>query len=47
MHIKDQLSKVKCLDVHNHVDMVPTSINAEEDYLALSYICSEACEKHS
>jgi hypothetical protein len=44
---KDRSSKAKYIDVYNRVDMVPTSINTEEDYLALSYVCSEACERHS
>jgi hypothetical protein len=41
----DRPSNFKCIDTNNCENMLPELIRADDEYLALSYVCSEACER--
>lgn len=41
----DRPAKFKCIDANNCMRMVPELIGSDDEYLALSYVCSEACER--
>jgi len=41
----DRSARFKCIDVNDCKHMTPGFIGPDDDYLALSYVCSEACER--
>lgn len=45
MVTSDRPAKFKCIDANNCMHMIPKAIGTGDEYLALLYVCSEACER--
>jgi hypothetical protein len=45
MATSDRPASFKCIDANDCVHMIPKVIRTGDEYLTLSYVCSEACER--